>query len=106
MTAAAAIADARLLGRLGDVLDAALPTPPDLIEGARALFRLAGLDGGELPVVTCRDCDRPLTDPASRARRRGSKCQRDHLARMRVSTVGLRADHGECSDQLTLEGAP
>lgn len=45
----------------------------------------------ELPPVLCLDCERPVTNPAARARRVGSKCWRRRRAeaRLRLTTVVL-----------------
>lgn len=50
----------------------------------------------DLPEIKCLDCDALLTDPASRARRRGSQHYREYLAahpelapRRRTPTVSL-----------------
>ena len=33
-----------------------------------------------MTATKCRDCRRPITDPESKARERGSQCQQDYLA--------------------------
>lgn len=46
-----------------------------------------------MTATKCRDCDRPITDPKSQARERGSQCQRDHLAALGIA-VAKTLGHG------------
>lgn len=44
-----------------------------------------------MTATKCRDCDRPISDPVSKMRERGSQCWLDHLAKLGtvpVKTLG------------------
>jgi hypothetical protein len=66
-----------------------------------------------MTTTKCRDCHRPITDPASRERGRGSQCWQDHLATLGtvpVKTLGRgRRDWAAVmpgQEELQLEVAP